>query len=221
MRSLTLGPADMHIIFNLVSNTGNFKDTELEHWLPICLPGFDPNGFLHALVAYLDENVCLIMLSVDCTAFPKLKEIKDGVKMKLKKHRCFEMIQDGLLKNRYSVLTTGVKDLRHFIYKQKQVCQYTCPAFSVPYDTSEQQSRLFQLYKQIHQKLHFGKKPCKLVYQSTDSEIILAWLTTSFEMYCCFTPLITKDEVVAQVNKLMYWIKNEESELFLNNAYTF
>ncbi|XP_063724240.1 vacuolar fusion protein MON1 homolog A-like [Symsagittifera roscoffensis] len=39
MRSCMLQPSDMHILFNLVARTGNFRDTDIAHWLPICLPG--------------------------------------------------------------------------------------------------------------------------------------------------------------------------------------
>ncbi|XP_063724114.1 vacuolar fusion protein MON1 homolog B-like [Symsagittifera roscoffensis] len=107
------------------------------------------------------------------------------------------------------------------MYKQRQLLQFTAPAFSLPYDTPVEQCRLFQLYKQIHHKLHSGQRPFKIVYQATDSEIILGWLTSIFEVYCCFTPVISKDDAIGKVNKVVEMVRNEEDKLFLVNAYTF
>ena len=71
--------------------------------------GFDENGFLHALVSYLDENTCLIMLSVDCEAFPRLKEVKDQIKAKLRRNNCFHEIALGLREtDTFNVSHTGV-----------------------------------------------------------------------------------------------------------------
>ena len=222
MRSCMLQPSDMHILFNLVARTGNFRDTQIAHWLPICLPGFDENGFLHALVSYLDENTCLIMLSVDCEAFPKLRDVRDQIKNKLARNNCFQDIANGLREtDSFNVSHTGLYGLRHYMYKQRQLLQFTSPAFSVPYDTPEEQSRLFQLYKQIHHKIHTGPRPCRVVYHATDSEVVLGWLTGELEVYCCFSPVIVKDDAVAKVNKVAEMVRNEEDKLFLVNAYTF
>merc|ERR1712226_19499 len=222
MRSCMLQASDMHILFNLIARTGNFRDTDIAHWLPICLPGFDENGFLHALVSYLDENTCLIMLSVASDAFTKLKDVRDQIKIKLTRNNCFQDIANGLREtDSFNVSHTGLYGLRHYMYKHRHLLQFTSPAFSVPYDTSEEQSRLFQLYKQIHHKIHLGPRPFRVVYHATDSEVLLGWLTGELEIYCCFSPVIVKDDAVAKVNKVAEMVRNEEDKLFLVNAYTF
>merc|ERR1712004_844365 len=62
-------PADLHLIFNLVSSSESFKLSE--SWTPICLPKFDSSGFMHAHVSYLIEGspVCLFMLTVERDIF--------------------------------------------------------------------------------------------------------------------------------------------------------
>lgn len=40
MKKYNLSPADLHLLFNLVSSSQSFKS--VEGWTPICLPNFDP-----------------------------------------------------------------------------------------------------------------------------------------------------------------------------------
>ncbi|CAG0894366.1 unnamed protein product, partial [Cyprideis torosa] len=71
-----LHPADLHIVMNLVANSESFKAAE--SWTPICLPKFDPSGFLHAHISYLAEDcqACLVLLTVDRDLFFSLSEAK-------------------------------------------------------------------------------------------------------------------------------------------------
>ncbi|KAG8914733.1 Vacuolar fusion protein mon1 [Tulasnella sp. 417] len=50
-------PADLHILLNTLSRSALSSVTgpDASTWLPICLPKFNPNGFLHAYVSYLVE----------------------------------------------------------------------------------------------------------------------------------------------------------------------
>lgn len=53
-------------------------------------------------------------------------------------------------------------------------------------------------------------------------EIQLAWVTTNYELYATFDPLVDKKStIIAQVNKLLKWIKKEEEKLFMNGTYNF
>ncbi len=46
-------------------------------------------------------------------------------------------------------------------------------------------------------------------------------VTSGFELYAVFSPLITKPVAITSVNKLLKWIRNEESRLFILNDPTF
>jgi vacuolar fusion protein MON1 len=54
MKKYFINPADLRLVFNLIECSESFKSSE--SWTPICLPKFDPNGFLHAHVSYLAED---------------------------------------------------------------------------------------------------------------------------------------------------------------------
>ncbi|KAG9019740.1 Vacuolar fusion protein mon1 [Tulasnella sp. 427] len=50
-------PADLHILLNTLSRSSLSSVTgpDASTWLPICLPKFNPNGFLHTYVSFLVE----------------------------------------------------------------------------------------------------------------------------------------------------------------------
>lgn len=50
-----------------------------ETWLPMCLPKFNANGFVYALIDYVRETVGLIFVSADKEGFESLQEWKRGV----------------------------------------------------------------------------------------------------------------------------------------------
>lgn len=79
MKKYVIHPADLRIIFNLVDSTESFKSSE--SWTPICLPKFDPNGFLHAHVSYLTEDceACLFLMSTERDVFFDLQEAKKKI----------------------------------------------------------------------------------------------------------------------------------------------
>jgi hypothetical protein len=46
-------------------------------------------------------------------------------------------------------------------------------------------------------------------------------VTSGFELYVTFEPLVTKHSAINAVNKLLSWIKKEEDRLFILKAPTF
>lgn len=52
----SLHPPDLHLIFNMMESSTTFRSAP-ESWAPICLPKFNPKGFLYAHVSFLDKAV--------------------------------------------------------------------------------------------------------------------------------------------------------------------
>lgn len=46
-------------------------------------------------------------------------------------------------------------------------------------------------------------------------------VTSGFEIYVTFEPLVTKPDAIDAVSKLLKWIKKEEERLFILNSPTF
>ncbi|XP_009474668.1 PREDICTED: CXXC-type zinc finger protein 1-like, partial [Nipponia nippon] len=56
----------------------------------------------------------------------------------------------------------------------------------------EEQHRLFDLYHYLHSRVHSPHRPLRLLYHVAEKETLLAWVTSKFELYGCFSPLVTK-----------------------------
>lgn len=53
-RSHSLHPGDLQLIFNMLFEAGSVNASEGESWIPMCLPGFNKNGYLYMYVSFLD-----------------------------------------------------------------------------------------------------------------------------------------------------------------------
>ncbi|XP_063238833.1 vacuolar fusion protein MON1 homolog A isoform X2 [Bacillus rossius redtenbacheri] len=221
MKKYFIHPADLHLIFNLVNSSESFKAAE--SWTPICLPKFDPSGFLHGHVSYLSDDcqACLLLLTVDRDVFFTLSEAKQKIVEKLRRGNCLEAINESAGRPGFTASQVGVPEMRHFLYKCKSTAQFWSPGLEAPYHTPGEAQRLLELYRALHHRLHAPSRPLKLLHQQLHSETMLAWVTSGFELYVTFEPLVTKHNAINAVNKLLRWIKKEEDRLFILNAPTF
>lgn len=222
MKKYFLHPADLHLLFNLVSSSESFKAAE--SWTPICLPKFDSSGFLHGHVSYLSEDcqACLLLLTVERDVFFTLSEAKQKIVEKLRRGGHLESINESMLRSGHMTASqVGVPELRHFLYKCRSTAQFFRPALEAPYETPEEAIRLLGLYQTLHNRIHAASRPLKLLHQQLHTETMLGWVTTGFELYVTFEPLVTKPNAINAVNKLLRWIKKEEDRLFILNAPTF
>ena len=97
-RSHSLHPGDLQLIFNMLFEAGGVKAGEGENWVPICLPGFNKNGYLYMYVSFLDaqessegnneildrvrkrENqIAVLLISANKESFYDLRKMRDTV----------------------------------------------------------------------------------------------------------------------------------------------
>jgi hypothetical protein len=62
---------------NVLKSSPGLKSSET--WLPLCLPKFNPNGFVYALIDYVKENIGLVFVSADREGFEQLQGWKRSV----------------------------------------------------------------------------------------------------------------------------------------------
>ncbi|GAA5881996.1 hypothetical protein JCM1840_002092 [Sporobolomyces johnsonii] len=140
----------------------------LESWLPICLPRFNPRGFLHAYVSFLPSSSSsseggtgLVLLSSERDAFVGVKDAAEGIKERLlggpsasghakekkgKVHHKGGKAAGGLVHEvemarsgqEYSLGELAIPGLRHFVYKSRALVQVTRPAWEGDYLSSSQ-----------------------------------------------------------------------------------
>lgn len=215
-----LEPADVHLLLNLIGASSAFQAGEI--WTPICLPLFNPDCYFYAYISYLDPpecTVCLLLLSTDKEAFYAVAECKRKIEEAMVAQNSLSLIAKA---QSYSVSQVGVSDLRHFMYKPfdvpdnyRQLTQFTSPEMEAPYSSEEEKMRLLDLYRYMHSRIHSTSRPLKLIYHVAERETLLAWVTSKFELYTCFSPLVTKACAITAITKLLRWIKKEEDRLFI------
>uniref|UniRef100_A0A7N8YED8 Vacuolar fusion protein MON1 homolog n=1 Tax=Mastacembelus armatus TaxID=205130 RepID=A0A7N8YED8_9TELE len=209
-----LEPADVHLLLNLIGASSAFQAGEI--WTPICLPLFNPDCYFYAYISYLDPpecTVCLLLLSTDKEAFYAVAECKRKIEEAMVAQNSLSLIAKA---QSYSVSQVGVSDLRHFMYKPFDVPDnYRHPEMEAPYSSDEEKMRLLDLYRYMHSRIHSTSRPLKLIYHVAERETLLAWVTSKFELYTCFSPLVTKACAITAITKLLRWIKKEEDRLFI------
>ncbi|XP_026791343.1 vacuolar fusion protein MON1 homolog B [Pangasianodon hypophthalmus] len=215
-----LDPSDLHLLLNLIGASSAFQAGEI--WTPICLPSFNPDCYFYTYISYLDPpacTVCLLLLSTDNEAFYAVAECKRKIEEAMQAQNALTSIAKA---QSYSVSQVGVSDLRHFMYKpfdvpdnHHQLTQFTSPEMEAPYDSEEEKMRLLDLYRDMHGRIHSASRPLKLIYRVAARETLLAWVTTKFELYTCFSPLVTKSCAINAITKLLRWVKKEEDRLFI------
>uniref|UniRef100_A0A8D3AZC4 Vacuolar fusion protein MON1 homolog n=1 Tax=Scophthalmus maximus TaxID=52904 RepID=A0A8D3AZC4_SCOMX len=215
-----LEPTDVHLLLNLIGASSAFQAGEI--WTPICLPLFNPDCYFYAYISYLDPpecTVCLLLLSTDKEAFYAVAECKRKIEEAMVAQNSLSLIAKA---QSYSVSQVGVSDLRHFMYKPfdvpdtyRQLTQFTSPEMEAPYSSEEEKMRLLDLYRFMHSRIHSTSRPLKLIYHVAERETLLAWVTSKFELYTCFSPLVTKACAITAITKLLRWIKKEEDRLFI------
>ena len=77
----TIHPSDLHLLLcHLPDPSSSATATSDASWIPICLPRFNPRGFLHAYVSWATERTCVVMVCGDREAVAKAREWGEGVK---------------------------------------------------------------------------------------------------------------------------------------------
>nr|XP_056715068.1 vacuolar fusion protein MON1 homolog B-like [Euleptes europaea] len=217
-----LEPTDLHLLLNLIGATSAFQTGEI--WTPICLPRFNPDCYFYAYISYLDADctVCLILLSTDKESFYSVSDCKKRIEEGMRTQNYLQALSSGLRSPSYSVGMVGAPDLRHFMYKPldipdnyRQLPQFTSPELEGPYCSESERHRLFDLYHYLHSRIHSTSRPLRLIYHVAEKETLLAWVTSKFELYTCFSPLVTKAGAINVLTKLLRWLKKEEDRLFI------
>ncbi|KRZ27329.1 DNA ligase 4 [Trichinella pseudospiralis] len=221
-KKATLSPSDLALLINLVASNISFKDAE--SWSPICLPAYDESTFLSAHISYLTENspACLLLLTAEKDSFFTMSEVRNKIIDKFTRTKALAILNElQQERKRFEINELGIPDLIHFIYKHRTKSQFTSMSLSLPYRDEYFEKHLFNRYLLIHNFMHSEKHKHNIFYVTGDLENILGWVTTAFEVYAVFSPLITKPEAVSRVEQLMKWIKKEENNLFLINPVFF
>jgi vacuolar fusion protein MON1 len=92
----SLHPSDLQLIFNMLFEAEGVKAGGGENWIPLCLPGFNKNGYLYMYVSFLNaeegkerpdtanserskDDVAMLLISANKESFFELQAMRDTV----------------------------------------------------------------------------------------------------------------------------------------------
>ena len=97
-RRHSLHPSDLQLIFNMLFEADGVKAGGGENWIPLCLPGFNKNGYLYMYVSFIDfgasekedeperrnesgrhDEVAVLLISANKESFYDLRKMRDAV----------------------------------------------------------------------------------------------------------------------------------------------
>ena len=96
-RRHSLHPSDLQLIFNMLFEADGVKAGGGENWIPLCLPGFNKNGYLYMYVSFIQsgntsdleldrdrepftkEEVAVLLISTKKDSFYELRDMRDAV----------------------------------------------------------------------------------------------------------------------------------------------
>jgi hypothetical protein len=219
-KSKNIHPIDVHLIVNVITGMDSLKSAEFA-WYPICLPNFDPNGIMYAHISHLDEScqTCLILLTGSCGQDQsyELNDVRKRIHQKLMSLNLMQTLSSKIRDNSMRIEQIQIPELKHFLFKDNKVFQYFASEYALPYaHSSEQEQRIFSMYQMLFHKLHNKTNMLRIIYMQKKYETILGWVTSNFEIYATFSPLVTKDIAIKAINKLLDFTQRNKTKIFMS-----
>ena len=93
-RRHSLHPSDLQLIFNMLFEADGVKAGGGENWIPLCLPGFNKNGYLYMYVSFIQlgnineiggdlsgkkDEAAVLLISAKRDSFYELRDMRDSV----------------------------------------------------------------------------------------------------------------------------------------------
>lgn len=221
MKGIALHPSDLHILINLVECNPSFRNAD--NWIPICLPHFNDTGFVHAFISYLWEGspACLILLSVERSAFDALRSVSASIVTKLLSSKSRAALQSALEKPpTFELDHASFPDVWHFIYKNRLSSQLCMSQLRVPYVNDEERRRLMNHYKQVVGFcLQFPT--AKQIFVTRTDNCLFSSVTSDWELHCVMSPFVSRISAITQTERLQRALKKDEARFFISSSVYF
>ena len=235
-RKHSLHAGDLQLIFNMLFEADGIKAGGGENWIPLCLPGFNKNGYLYMYVSFVPvseseskdqsgngrqesgsrDEIAILLISANKESFYELRETRDTVLTELDKNGSMALIKAAVRVGRPSAtdIIPGTV-LRHFLYKSKANVQFMMPSYEPEYTNLLARRKLLSLYHKLHASVHTKNAHLKVHYGISRETVSLAWVTPLFELYCVGGPHASRNALAQSANKIVQWARREEERIFI------
>ena len=236
-RKHSLHPSDLQLIFNMLFEARGVKAGGGENWIPLCLPGFNKNGYLYMYVSFVSafddseggeggndggneddeqDEIAILLISANKESFYDLRSMKDSLIDELDENGSMKIIKAAVRRGR-STATDIVPGtvLRHFLYKSRANVQFTMPSYEPHFTTLLARRRLLSLYHTLHASMHAKNAHLKVHHCISRESTSLAWVTPLFELYCVAGAHVSRNALAQSANKIVQWARREEERVFI------
>ncbi len=235
-RKHSLHPSDLQLIFNMLFEARGVKAGGGENWIPLCLPGFNKNGYLYMYVSFISaseetggdvgnddrseegkqDEIAILLISANKESFYDLRNMRDSVVDELDKNGSMAIIKAAVRRGRPTAtdIIPGTV-LRHFLYKSRANVQFTMPSYEPHATTLLARRRLLSLYHTLHASVHAKNAHLKVHHCISRESISLAWVTPLFDLYCVAGPHASRNALAQSANKVIQWARREEERVFI------
>uniref|UniRef100_A0A915NYR7 Vacuolar fusion protein MON1 homolog n=1 Tax=Meloidogyne floridensis TaxID=298350 RepID=A0A915NYR7_9BILA len=223
-KRLNLDAPDFNTIVNLIEcHKANMIHSD--HQFPFCLPKFDPNQFLYAYISYLWEGTgpCLVLLSITNSDYEKLTQIRPKLEENISSYKYNTRLVSALSNPEGFCLQENIKwaeQLWHFIYKNtsntQDPTQVCCSTPKKPFISYQELILLYNGYTKLADLLRKSGGGIKMLFQMLERYVLFAWITTSFELYCTFSPFTNQKKAMEIAERLLHVLRKEEKRVLFS-----
>ncbi|ODV84432.1 hypothetical protein CANARDRAFT_187086, partial [[Candida] arabinofermentans NRRL YB-2248] len=206
-RRHTLHTSDLQLLFSMIFNTNTFKsaskkDQDLEEgeqqrqqltsneefWVPVCLPKFNPNGFLYSFIQFIDlkderlmklhdmnmdvlknknisddsSKITIILISAYKDSFFEMRKIANNIIKSLKLERSiYRELFRSVVGTQVSPIDIPAPLVKHFIFKSKKYTQFVFSRLQgqeVDEDKEVDKGQLMMIYSYLHSRMLFNNR---------------------------------------------------------------
>ena len=235
-RKHSLHAGDLQLIFNMLFEADGVKAGGGENWIPLCLPGFNKNGYLYMYASFVpvalegvqasndsndnheesSDEIVILLISSNKESFYELRQMRDDLMAELEKTGSIALIKEVLRSGRPT--TTDIVPgtvINHFLYKSRSHVQYVMPSYEPHYTNILTRRRLLSTYHSLQASVHAKHAHLHVQHCLSRSSVSLAWVNPLFELYCVAGPRASRTALAQSANKIVQWARREEERIFI------
>ncbi|CAN3372408.1 hypothetical protein DIURU_002470 [Diutina rugosa] len=220
---------DLQILFRIIGCRHDAVDSAKESWIPLCMPRFNPNGFLYAYISRFELGVpaqpfTIVLFSGNKNTFGEMSKTAHYIISKLKE---IPRLPDEVgLSNQLSISRDiKVPYIKHFIYKVRKYNQFI---MSNPEHLADFDGNFGLSLSYYYATLHNTKTTTEHAPNRKFS--YLRWpggmtgfmlIDDSSEFYCICDEFITSQELIKNCLKIIKWCEDNNNRLFVGSGEVF
>ncbi|WBW71070.1 autophagy associated protein Aut12 [Schizosaccharomyces osmophilus] len=211
-RKLMLHASDLYLVFLSVFGTQAFNDS-MEHWVPICLPTLNPNAYFYMYTNFIHPDVALILASNESSSFFDMQAMRNTVFTRLKERCWLQKIVHAAELDQVSFRNPGFPCILHYLFYSKKYSQFYGPGYK--FNAKDNVKKLYAVYASLHDQVYYKKRSLSIDVEIHGTLMLFTWSTSSFNFYCVANANENLQIPIANINKILRWIRREESRLFI------